>query len=161
MKKWPFVLQAILLAILGVIFLRYPLETLINFMFILGIFVVVAGIMSIVKAFKSDTKGFFIFNGVIDVLFGLTLCFSPLYSSEFFVIFFGVWEIIKGISLLCEKFQLKTAGFNFKTIYTIILIILGVLVIIYPIIALAVAPIVIGIDLLLFAVYEIILCFEI
>ncbi|MDO5039746.1 HdeD family acid-resistance protein [Clostridium sp.] len=161
MKKWPFILQGVLLAIVGIIFLMYPLESIFNLTMVIGAFVLASGIMSIIKAFKSYRRGFFIFNGIIDILFGLTLLFSPVYSTQFFVIFFGIWGLIRGISALVAEFQFKSAGFNFRTIYTICLIILSVLVILYPVVALAFAPILIGINLILFAIFEIILAFEI
>ncbi|MBM7836368.1 DUF308 domain-containing protein [Clostridium sardiniense] len=160
MSKWLFIIQGILLAIIGIIFFIYPIEALVNFTMICGIFAFVAGIISIIKAFEADRKGMFIFNGIIDILFGVTLWFSPIYSSEVLVIFFGVWGLIRGISLLCGEFQYKTAGFNIRTIYLILIIVLSILVILYPIIALAFTPIIIGVYLILIAIFEIYLCFE-
>ena len=119
MVKFLFVVQSILLAIIGILFFVYPIQSLVNLTMICGILAIVAGIISIVKAFKVDRKGMFIFNGIVDILFGLILWFSPIYSSEVFVIFFGVWGLIRGISLLCGEFHYKTAGFNISTIYTI------------------------------------------
>ncbi|MGL4572230.1 MAG: DUF308 domain-containing protein [Clostridium sp.] len=159
--KWLFAIEGILLAIVGIIFFIYPLASLINFTMIAGIFILIAGIISIIKAFKSERKGMHIFNGVVDILFGLTLWFSPIYSAEFLVIFFGVWGLIRGISLLVGEFQYKTAGFNVSTLYTILIIILSILVILYPILALAYTPIIIGVYLILIAIFEIYLCFRI
>lgn len=159
MNKWLFIVQGILLGIIGVLFFIYPIESLVNFTMICGVLAFVAGIISIIKAFKADRKGMFIFNGIIDILFGLTLWFSPIYSSEVLVIFFGVWGLIRGISLLCGEFQYKTAGFSVTTIYLILIIILSILVILYPIIALAFTPIIIGIYLILIAIFEIYLGF--
>lgn len=159
MKKWPFILQGILLAIVGIIFLIKPLESIFNLTIIIGVFILVSGIMSIIKAFKSERRGFFIFNGIIDILFGLTLMFSPVFSTEFLIIFFGVWALIRSISALVAEFQFKKAGFNFRTIYTICLIILSVLIILYPATALVFTPIIIGIDLVLLGVFEIVLAF--
>ena len=158
--KWLFVLEGILLAMVGIIFFMYPLESLIEFTMIVGIFILVAGIISIIKSFKADRKGMYIFNGVVDILFGLTLWFSPIYSSEMLVIFFGVWGLIRGISLLVGEFQYKTAGFNINTLYTLAIIILSLLVILYPVIALAFTPILIGIYLILIAIFEVYLCFK-
>ncbi|MGG7098380.1 DUF308 domain-containing protein [Clostridium sardiniense] len=160
MSKWLFIIQGILLAIIGIIFFIYPIEALVNFTMICGIFAFVAGIISIIKAFKADRKGMFIFNGIIDILFGLTLWFSPIYSSEVLVILFGVWGLVRGISLLCGEFQYKTAGFNIRTIYTILIILLSIVVILYPIIALTFTPVIIGVYLILIAIFEIYLCFE-
>ena len=159
MVKFLFVVQSILLAIIGILFFVYPIQSLVNLTMICGILAIVAGIISIVKAFKVDRKGMFIFNGIVDILFGLILWFSPIYSSEVFVIFFGVWGLIRGISLLCGEFHYKTAGFNISTIYTILVIILSALVILYPVIALAFTPILIGVYLILMAIFELYLCF--
>ncbi|MDY6012790.1 HdeD family acid-resistance protein [Clostridium sp.] len=159
MVKFLFVVQSILLAIIGILFFVYPIQSLVNLTMICGILAIVAGIISIVKAFKVDRKGMFIFNGIVDILFGLILWFSPIYSSEVFVIFFGVWGLIRGISLLCGEFHYKTAGFNISTIYTILVIILSALVILYPVIALAFTPIIIGVYLILMAIFELYLCF--
>lgn len=161
MGKWLFVIQSILLAIIGILFFVYPIESMINLTMICGIFAIVAGILSIIKAFSMDRKGMFIFNGIIDIIFGIVLWVSPIYSTEVFVIFFGVWGLIRGISLLCGEFHYKTAGFNISTIYTILVIILSALVILYPIIALAFTPIIIGVYLILIAIFELYLCFTV
>ena len=67
MGKWLFVIQSILLAIIGILFFVYPIESMINLTMICGIFAIVAGILSIIKAFSMDRKGMFIFNGIIDL----------------------------------------------------------------------------------------------
>ena len=127
---------------------------------IAGILIIGSGIFTIIKAFKSSRKGLYIFTGIISVLFGLMLCFVPLESIDVLIIFYGSWALVNGIFLLVGEFTYKSFGFNATTLYSILLIILGLLILFEPISFLIATPFIIGVYFIIIAVFEIYLGFK-
>ncbi|EOU1940148.1 hypothetical protein DMN30_10570, partial [Clostridium perfringens] len=117
-------------------------------------------VFKIIKAFKSSRKGLYIFTGIISVLFGLMLCVVPLDSIDVLVVFYGSWALVNGVFLLVGEFTYKSFGFNASTLYSILLIILGLLIIFEPIAFLIATPFIIGIYFIIIAVFEIYLGFK-
>ena len=67
-----FILEGILLAIIGVLFFINPVNAFFNFTTICGILIIIAGILRIIRAFGgTDSKMYYILTGIIDILFGL------------------------------------------------------------------------------------------
>ncbi|MGL5870298.1 HdeD family acid-resistance protein [Clostridium chrysemydis] len=155
-----FIIEGILLAIVGILFFAYPAESLVNFTQVIGVLIIISGVISLFKGGEFDRRGLFILMGIINILFGLLLAFSPITSIEALVLYFGIWCIIRGIILLCGEFKYGSFGFNIRTIYTILLVVAGVVIIIYPITALIITPYIIGVYFILTAVFEIGLMFE-
>lgn len=154
------ILEGILMAIVGILFFIKPMDSLLYFTIVAGILIIGSGIFTIIKAFKSSRKGLYIFTGIISVLFGLMLCFVPLESIDVLVIFYGSWALVNGIFLLVGEFTYKSFGFNATTLYSIILIILGLLILFEPISFLIATPFIIGIYFIIIAVFEIYLGFK-
>ncbi|HFD2038587.1 TPA: DUF308 domain-containing protein [Clostridium perfringens] len=154
------ILEGILMAIVGILFFIKPMDSLLYFTIVAGILIIGSGIFTIIKAFKSSRKGLYIFTGIISVLFGLMLCFVPLESIDVLVIFYGSWALVNGIFLLFGEFTYKSFGFNATTLYSILLIILGLLILFEPISFLIATPFIIGIYFIIIAVFEIYLGFK-
>ena len=152
------ILEGILMAIVGILFFIKPMDSLLYFTIVAGILIIGSGIFTIIKAFKSSRKGLYIFTGIISVLFGLMLCFVPLESIDVLVIFYGSWALVNGIFLLVGEFTYKSL--NATTLYSILLIILGLLILFEPISFLIATPFIIGVYFIIIAVFEIYLGFK-
>ena len=153
-----FILEGILLAIIGVLFFLNPVDSFFNFTELSGIIIIVAGIIRIIRSFGTDSKMYYILTGIIDIIFGIIIWFNPISTTETLIIIFGVWIFIKGIYNIIIAFKIKTFGFNVMTILSIISIILGGIVFIAPLSVIFVLPYVtyiIGIGFLVLAVIEI------
>ena len=72
-----FILEGILLAIIGVLFFINPVNAFFNFTTICGILIIIAGILRIIRAFGTDSKMYYILTGIIDILFGFIIFKSP------------------------------------------------------------------------------------
>lgn len=149
------ILEGILMAIVGVLFFIKPMYSLLYFTIIAGILIIGSGIFRIIRAFKSSRKGLYIFTGIVAILFGLTLCFIPMESIDVLIIFYGVWALVNGIFMFIGEFTYKTFGFNISTLYCVLLIILGLLILFEPISFLIATPYIIGIYFIIFAIFEI------
>ena len=77
-----FILEGILLAIIGVLFFINPVNAFFNFTTICGILIIIAGILRIIRAFGTDSKMYYILTGIIDILFGFIIWFNPISTTE-------------------------------------------------------------------------------
>ena len=150
MKKlleYLFIIEGILFGIIGVLFFINPFSTFSSFINICGVL--------IIRSFTSMNNVFLIVNGTISILFGLLLCFSPAETIDTIALFFGLWALIRGIYLFIMAIKYKNLGFNFHTVYIILLFILGLLILFNPFIAILATPYIIGIFFIVTAICEI------
>ncbi|MGG5462723.1 DUF308 domain-containing protein [Clostridium sp. B9] len=153
-------LEGILMAIVGILFFTSPIDSLLSLSIIIGILIIASGIFTLIRAPKTTRKGWVIFSGIINILFGLLLCFSPISTVATLVIFYGAWALVKGIFVIVGEIQYKSFGFNMATLYAVLLIILGILVLFEPISFLIATPFIIGINFIIVAIFEIYLGFK-
>lgn len=161
MKKfleYLFIIEGILFGIIGVLFFINPFSTLASFINICGVLIILAGIFSIIRSLTSTNNVFLIVNGIISILFGLLLCFSPIATINSLALFFGTWVIIRGIYLFIMAIKYKNLGFNFHTVY---ILILGLLILFNPLLTVLATPYIIGTFFIISAVCEIYLGFKI
>lgn len=164
MKKfleYLFIIEGILFGIIGILFFINPFSTLASFINICGVLIILAGIFSIIRSLTSTNNAFLIVNGIISILFGLLLCFSPIATINSLALFFGAWVIIRGIYLFIMAIKYKNLGFNFHTVYILLLFILGLLILFNPLITVLATPYIIGTFFIISAVCEIYLGFKI
>ena len=111
---WFDVVRNILAIITGVLILLSPmLATLVTVWFVIYLLAfqaIVVGVMEIVIALRERALYSKIWpvvlSGVLYVLFGVVLLFSPLTSAQFFVIFGGVLMILFSIGLFALAWRL-------------------------------------------------------
>lgn len=159
--EYLFIIEGILFGIIGVLFFINPFSTLASFINICGVLIILAGIFSIIRSLTSSNNVFLIVNGIISILFGLLLCFSPIATINSLALFFGAWVIIRGIYLFIMAIKYKNLGFNFHTVYILLLFILGLLILFNPLITVLATPYIIGTFFIISAVCEIYLGFKI
>ena len=150
-----FILEGILLAIIGVLFFINPVNAFFNFTTICGILIIIA--------VGTDSKMYYILTGIIDILFGFIIWFNPISTTETLIIVFGIWILLKGIYSIILAFKYKTFGFNAVTILSIISIILGGIVFIAPlsvVFVLPYIPYILGVCFIVLAVTEIYLGYK-
>ena len=159
--EYLFIIEGILFGIIGILFFINPFSTLASFINICGVLIILAGIFSIIRSLTSSNNVFLIVNGIISILFGLLLCFSPIATINSLALFFGAWVIIRGIYLFIMAIKYKNLGFNFHTVYILLLFILGLLILFNPLITVLATPYIIGTFFIISAVCEIYLGFKI
>ena len=158
-----FILEGILLAIVGVLFFINPVNSFFTFTTLCGILIIIAGILRIIRAFGTNSKMYYILTGIIDILFGFIIWFNPISTTGTLIIVFGIWILLKGIYSIILAFKYKTFGFNVVTILSIISIILGGIVFIAPlsvVFVLPYIPYILGLCFIVLAVTEIYLGYK-
>lgn len=155
------ILEGILFGIIGILFFINPIESYFSFTIVAGIMLIIAGIFTIVRAFKSTEKAYYIFSGIINILFGFIVWLTPISTTETLILFYGIWAVIRGVYLFIISIKRKKIGFNINTLYNVLLVILGLFILSNPIITLLSTPYIIGIYFIISAVCEIYLGFQV
>ena len=153
-----FIVEGILFGIIGILFFLRPFSTLVNLVNVCGVLIIITGIFTLLRSFSSSTKIFLIINGIISILFGIILCISPIDTVD---ILCGIWALIRGVYLFIISLKYKSLGFNFNTIYSILLVLLGLIILANPVIAIAATPYILGTYFVVMAICEIFLGFQI
>lgn len=158
------IIEGILMALIGLLFLTKPVNSILTFTLIIGIIFVIYGILKFLRLWNKEHKVLHIIMAIIDILFGLILMLMPISAISTLIIYFGIWAVIRGIYTLIYSSKVHSLGFNFSTIYSIIIIIWGIVIAIYPVVVLLILPIIpiiIGIYFIVIAISEIYLGFKI
>ena len=154
-----FIIEGIIFGIIGVLFFVNSFSTFVSLVRICSLLLIIAGAITFIRAFLSPYKTLLITNSLISILFGVILLFSPIETMNTLAIFFGIFAIIRGIYLIILSIKYKSFGFNINTIYYILVIILGLLILFNPFTAVLATPYIIGAFFILTAVCEIYLGF--
>lgn len=147
--------EGVLFGIIGFLFFIFPLQTIISLSTFIAILFIVVGISTIIRSRQRDGRAFFIFNGMINILFGLVLWLYPISTIDLLIVVYGIWVLVRGAYLMFMSFRNGHFGWNAYTVYNAILVIFGLLVIIQPFSVLITAPYFIGAALILTAISEI------
>lgn len=97
--------------IVGLLFLRDPVQTVLLVTILLGVWWVVGGVVDILGAVlrrPAERRGWDIFAGAITVLAGLVLLINPEASLGVLVVICCVWLIVVGIAAIVMSFRLRS-----------------------------------------------------
>ena len=100
----------VLSIIVGFALLRTPFQSVEVFIFVLGIFWLVQGVMTFVAAF-SDKQGrnWRLFSGILGIIAGVIILVYPISSAVTLALIGGIWLVILGITQVIAGFRLRSA----------------------------------------------------
>ncbi|MEV1129634.1 DUF308 domain-containing protein [Agromyces sp. NPDC049794] len=102
------IILGVLFIISGIIVLVSPTESAIILGIFLGVFVgilwIIEGVVALAQSSDSPSKGWAIFFGILSVVAGITLLFSPLWGAVVLFIITGIALIILGIMQIVRAF---------------------------------------------------------
>lgn len=96
--------------IVGLLFLRDPVQTVLVVTILLGVWWVVGGVVDVLGAILrpgSGRRGWDIFAGVVTFLAGVVLLVNPEASLGALVVISCVWLIVVGITAVVTAFRLR------------------------------------------------------
>lgn len=125
----------VMTAIAGVLILAWPGGTLLAVAVLLGIQLIIAGILRAVTAFTFDTDSvaariLFLLLGVLLVILGILCLRSPLHTIVLLVLLFGLSSIVSGA---LELFHGVTGGGGWAIASGVVSILVGIVVLSYPV----------------------------
>ena len=101
----------VLSVIVGFALLRTPFQSVEVFIFVLGVFWLVQGIMTFVAAFAvKQGRNWRIFSGILGVLAGIIILVYPITSAVTLAFIGGFWLVVLGITQIVAGFRLRSAA---------------------------------------------------
>jgi uncharacterized membrane protein HdeD (DUF308 family) len=100
----------VLAVIVGFALLRTPFQSVEVFIFVLGIFWLIQGIMTFVAAFAvKQGRNWRLFSGILGILAGIIILVYPITSAVTLAFIGGIWLVILGVTQLIAGFRLRQA----------------------------------------------------
>jgi uncharacterized membrane protein HdeD (DUF308 family) len=162
---WALTIKGILSVIFGLIIFLSPGIGAIALAYYFGILAFIAGSFMVVGAVTNKASnphwGWWLFEGVLDVIFGVIVISYPLMSIAIFILFIGVWAIFMGMAQVISFFTVSAKGKGLFLFGGIISIIFGILLILNPIFGAMSLTMLIGIFVLFYGIFAIMLSFKI
>lgn len=162
---WALTIKGVLAVIFGLIIFLSPGIGAVALAYYFGFIVIFTGIFLIVGAFAHKAAnpnwGWWLFEGILDLVFGLIVIAYPLMSIAIFILFIGVWAIFMGASQVISFFTVSSAGKWIFLFSGIISMIFGILLILNPLFGAVSLTMLIGIFVLFYGVFAIILSLKI
>jgi uncharacterized membrane protein HdeD (DUF308 family) len=100
----------VLSVIVGFALLRTPFQSVEVFIFVLGIFWLVQGVMTFVSAFsQKHGRNWRLFMGLLGILAGIIILTYPISSAVTLAFIGGIWLVVLGFMQIFAGFQLRGA----------------------------------------------------
>ena len=157
------IISSIVPIILGVLLFFQAENTLKTISYIIGIFLLVAGIATLIKVIVDKQERIYLntsfIMGIFGAIIGFVLLINPTLLTSILPFCIGVWMIISGAMKVQTALALKDA--NDKTwtklmIFAIVVLVLGLLLIINPFGSAVIVTKIIGICLVIYSIADIV-----
>jgi uncharacterized membrane protein HdeD (DUF308 family) len=160
---WMLLVLGIVSILIGIAMIMRPAGSTWVLAILLAIYLVVSGIVALVRAFShgltGGTRALLIISGIIGLLLGLLMLrFAPEEKIEILGIFVGVWFLFSGVIQLVNSSSLP-AGKGWGIFSGIVYLLAGVVLLINPW-AVEIFVWIVGIWLLVLGIFEIISAFQ-
>ena len=161
---WALLLLGIVSIVVGLLMVFQTAETTWVIAIVLAIYLVISGIVSLVRAFAHGLPGgvraLFIISGIIGLLLGLLMFrFGPEGKVEIFGIFVGVWFLFSGILQLVNTSSVSQ-GKGWAIFSGIVYLLAGIVLLVNPW-AVGIFVWIAGIWLVVLGIFEIISSFQV
>jgi uncharacterized membrane protein HdeD (DUF308 family) len=148
---WLVLVEGIVVALLGLILLVAPGASLVFLVWLLGIYLLIAGIFRIIGIFlDSSSWGWKLAAGILCLIAGLAILSNPLWSttvaSTWLVILVGFLVMLQGAAGLIVAFQGGGWGMGALSVLGILL---GLFLVINPLIGVATLTLILAIFMLI------------
>ena len=159
---WLVLVEGIVVALLGLVLLVAPGASLVFLVWLLGIYLLVAGVIRIVGLFSdSSSWGWKLAAGILCLIAGLAILSNPLWSttlaSTWLVILVGFLAMLQGAAGLVVAFQGGGWGMGALSVLGILF---GLFLVINPLIGAATLTLIVAIFMLIGGVAAVVQAFR-
>lgn len=161
---WALTIKGVLAIIFGLIIFLTPQIGAVALAYYFGFLALFAGMFMIVAAFvhrsSNQNWGWWLFEGILDILLGIIVLAYPVMTIAIFVIFVGVWAIFMGAAQIINFFTVSNGKWLFL-LSGIISVIFGILLILNPLFGALSLTIFIGAFVTIYGIFAVMLSFRI
>ena len=158
------IISSFVTCFLGILLFFKAENTLKTISYIIGIFLLVAGIATIVKVIIVDKNERMYFNtsfmtGIFSSIIGFVLLINPTLLTSILPFCIGVWMIISGAMKIQTSLVLKESDDKVWwkiMIFAVVVLVLGLLLIINPFGSAVIVTKIIGISLVIYSIADIV-----
>lgn len=146
-------------AVMGVVLLARPGETLYVVSMICGITMIALGVGALISYFVKDRNMLLIILAVISVIMGIIVCVKYKSIVSILLFLFGLFILISGIVDLITSIDVKRYGFGdwiVSFLMSLVTAVLGLLIVVNPFSSSLAVIRLLGISLLVYAVLDLI-----
>ena len=159
---WSYIVRGVLALIFGILFIAYPGATLKTFITILGIFLVIDGVVNVVRSiifiFRKEPWGWTLVWGIVGLLLGSILIRHTEFTLGFVAILAGIWVIIMGIAEIAISIDMPpNSGRGFLAVFGVISLAFGIVILAWTAETVYALMVIIGIYLLFMALMDFII----
>jgi uncharacterized membrane protein HdeD (DUF308 family) len=163
---WSFLIRGIIALAFGIIMIAYPSATAKAFFWIFGIFVLVYGLVDIIRGiyrlFKKEKWGATFAWGVVGFLIGGIILgnLDKVTPGVLWVmaILVGIWVIVLGVVELAAAFDLPPGtGRGWIGVLGVISMIFGIIILVYPFGSVYALMVLIGIYAIIAGIFDIVM----
>ena len=160
---WLVLVEGIVVALLGLILLVAPGSSLVFLVWLLGIYLLVAGVFRLIGIFSDSSYwGWKLAAGILCLIAGLAILSNPLWSttlaSTWLVILVGFLAMLQGAAGLVVAFQ---GGGWCMGALSVLGILFGLFLVINPLIGVAALTLILAILMLIGGVWTVVQAFRI
>jgi uncharacterized membrane protein HdeD (DUF308 family) len=163
---WSFLIRGIIALAFGVVMISYPSATAKTFFWIFGVFVLLYGLIDVIRGvvrlFKKEKWfGTFAWGAVGFVIGGIILGHLDKATADFLwvmAILVGIWVIVLGIVELAGAFDLPPGtGRGWIGVLGAISMIFGIIILVYPFGSVYALMVIIGIYAIIAGIFDIVM----
>jgi len=162
---WATVLRGLIALVFGIIILAWPAATILVLIVVFGVFALVDGLFNLVfgimAASKKEKWGLLLASGILGILIGVIVLARPGVALVALYYLLAIWLIASGVVEIAAAFELDapTAAKALLGVFGLISIVIGVLLVVYPISGIETVVLLIGIYAIAVGILRIILGF--
>lgn len=159
------IIFSIILICIGIFLLVNPETTLAAISYFIGIFLMVWGLVPIVRYFSDkDSKNYLEFTfiiGIFSFIFGVIVMIKPNIISSIIPLLLGMWMIINGgIKLYYSLIMNKQTNSMSSIILSVIILVCGIVLICNPFGGAVVLTQIVGISLIFYSIVDLAECYN-
>jgi uncharacterized membrane protein HdeD (DUF308 family) len=104
-------LLGVITAIIGVLLIRHPTETVVAVGLLIGIWLIAVGVVRVVAAFETDGhRGWNVGVGVVELIAGIVIVANPNIGYGTLALLVGISFVINGLGMLALGWSMHSVG---------------------------------------------------
>ena len=158
---WGLTLKGVLAVIFGIVAIFFTQSAILGLVLYFGLLAIFGGLFLIIGAFAhkkaNPNWGWWLFEGLLDIIFGVMVLAFPAISVQILILFIGLWALFIGVAQIVSSFSVVKEGSGrwFVLINGLLSVIFGFLIVFNPFAGAIAITMIIGIFAVVYGIFAI------